>query len=73
MSTLKIKQYLYALTNWRSALVVTLGALTMASADWAVAQNMIVNGDFESGASNFTSDYSDYTGQIDRTGFPMPG
>ena len=34
----------------------------------AFAQNMITNGDFENGVANFTSDYSDYTGQIDRTG-----
>jgi len=32
------------------------------------ATNMITNGDFELGVSNFTSDYTDYTGQIDRTG-----
>ena len=38
----------------------------------ADAQNIIESGDFESGVTGFTSDYINYTGQIDRTGF-CPG
>ena len=33
-----------------------------------IAQNMVSNGDFESGVTGFTSDYTDFTGQINRSG-----
>ena len=46
-------------------LVLCLGLLV---SNMTFSANMIANGDFELGVTNFSSDYVDYTGNINRTG-----